>query len=57
VSRANSRASWKTPQSNKPRAQPPKGRDAPRSITLNPPDTREKPQSIPSTRETGPLRS
>jgi hypothetical protein len=57
VSRANSRASWKTPQSNEPRALPPKGRDAPRSITPSPPDTCEKPRSIPSTQETGPLRS
>jgi hypothetical protein len=57
VSRANSRASWKTPQSNKPRAPPPEGGDAPRSITTSPPDTCEKPQSIPSTQETGPPRS
>jgi hypothetical protein len=57
VSRVNSRASWKTPQSNKPRALPLEGGDAPRSITPSPPDTCKKPRSIPSTQETGPLRS
>jgi hypothetical protein len=55
MSRVNSRASWKTPQSNKPRALPPEGGDAPRSITPRPPDTCGKPWSIPSTQETGPL--
>jgi hypothetical protein len=57
VSKANSRASWKTPQSNKPRALPPEGKDAPRSITPSPPDTCEKPRSVPSTHETGPLQT
>jgi hypothetical protein len=55
VSRASSRASWKTPQSDKPRALPPKGGDVPRSITPSPPDTCEKPRSIPSTQKMGPL--
>jgi hypothetical protein len=55
VSRANSRASWKMPQSNKPRAPPPEGGDAPRSTTSRPPDTCGKPWSIPTTQETGHL--
>jgi hypothetical protein len=57
MSGVNSRASWKTLQSNKPRALPPEGGNAPRSITPGPPDTCEKPRSIPSTQKTGPLRS
>jgi hypothetical protein len=44
------------PQSGKPRALPPEGEDAPRSITPRPPDTHGKPRSILSTQETGPLR-
>jgi hypothetical protein len=57
LSRANSRTSWKTLQSNKSRALPPEGGDAPQSITPSPPDMCEKPRSIPSTQEAGPLRS
>jgi hypothetical protein len=45
------------PQSNEPRALPPEGGDAPRSITTSPPNTCEKPRSIPSPQKTGPLRS
>jgi hypothetical protein len=55
VSKANSRTSWKMSQPDKPRALPPEGGDAPRSITLRPPDTCGKPRSIPSAQETGPL--
>jgi hypothetical protein len=43
------------PQPNKPRALPPKGEDAPRSITQRPPDTCGRPRSTPSTQETGHL--
>jgi hypothetical protein len=55
VSRANSRTSWKMPQPDEPRALPPEGEDAPRSITQHPPDTCARPQSTPSTQETGHL--
>jgi hypothetical protein len=43
------------PQSDEPRALPPEGEDAPRSITQRPPDTCGKPRSTPSTQETGHL--
>jgi hypothetical protein len=49
VSRANSRTSWKMPQPDKPRAPPPEGEDAPRSIMQRPPDTCTRPRSTPST--------
>jgi hypothetical protein len=47
-SRANSRISWKMPQSNEPRAQPPEGEGAPRSIAQRPPDACGRPRSAPS---------
>jgi hypothetical protein len=40
------------PQPNEPRALPPKGEDAPRSITQRPPKTCARPRSTPSTQET-----
>jgi hypothetical protein len=55
VSRANSRTSWKTPLSDEPRALPPKGEDAPRSIMQRPLDACARPRSTPSTHETGHL--
>jgi hypothetical protein len=53
VSRANSRVSWKTQRSNEPRALPPEGKGAPRSIAQRPPDTCGKPQSASSAHGTG----
>jgi hypothetical protein len=53
VSRANSRVSWKTQRSDEPRALPPKGKGAPRSIAQRPPDTCERPWSAPSAHGTG----
>jgi hypothetical protein len=53
--RASSRASWKTPLSDKPRALPPKGEGAPRSITQHPPDACGRPRSAPSAHGTGRL--
>jgi hypothetical protein len=55
ASRASSRASWKTPLSDKPRAPPPEGEGAPRSITQRPPDACERPRSAPSAHGTGHL--
>jgi hypothetical protein len=52
VSRENSRTSWKMPLPDKPRALPPKGEDAPRSITRCPPNTCARPRSPRSTQET-----
>jgi hypothetical protein len=43
------------PQPDEPRALPPKGEDAPRSITQRPPDTCARPRSTPSTQEMGHL--
>jgi hypothetical protein len=40
------------PQPNEPRALPPKGEDAPRSITQHPPDTCARPWSTPSIQKT-----
>jgi hypothetical protein len=53
VFRANSRISWKMPQSDEPRALPPEGEGAPRSIAQRPPDACGRPQSAPSAHETG----
>ena len=55
VSRASSRASWKTPLSDKPRALPPGGKETPRSIAQRPPDACGRPQSTPSAHGTGRL--
>jgi hypothetical protein len=55
VSRANSRISWKMPQSDEPRALPPEGEGAPRSIAQRPPDSCGRPQSAPSACGTGHL--
>jgi hypothetical protein len=43
------------PQPDEPRALPPEGEDAPRSITQRPPDTCGRPRSTPSSQETGRL--
>jgi hypothetical protein len=43
------------PRPDEPRALPPKGEDAPRSITHRPPDTCARPRSTPSTQEMGHL--
>jgi hypothetical protein len=53
VSRANSRISWKMPQSGEPRALPPKGEGAPRSIAQRPPDACGRPRFAPSAHGTG----
>jgi hypothetical protein len=53
VSRANSRISWKMPQSDKPKALPPEGEGAPRSIAQRPPDACGRPRSAPSAHGTG----
>jgi hypothetical protein len=42
-------------QPDEPRALPPKGEDAPWSITQRPPDTCARPRSTPSTQDTGHL--
>jgi hypothetical protein len=55
VSRANSRTSWKTLLSDEPRALPPEGGEAPRSIMQRPLDACARPRSTPSTQETGHL--
>jgi hypothetical protein len=55
ISRANSRISWKMPQSDEPRALPPEGEGAPRSIAQRPPDACGRPWLAPSARETGRL--
>jgi hypothetical protein len=49
VSRANSRTSWKTLLSDEPRALPPEGEEAPRSIMQHPLDACARPRSTPST--------
>jgi hypothetical protein len=43
------------PLSDKPRALPPEGEEAPRSIMQRPPDACARPRSTPSTQETGHL--
>jgi hypothetical protein len=48
VSRANSRISWKMPQSDEPKALPSEGEGAPRSIAQRPPDACGRPWSTPS---------
>jgi hypothetical protein len=55
VSRASSRASWKTPLSDKPRAPPPGGEETPRSIAQRPPDACGRPRSTPSAHGMGRL--
>jgi hypothetical protein len=47
VSRANSRVSWKMQRSDEPRALPPEGKGAPRSIAQRPPDSCGRPRSAP----------
>jgi hypothetical protein len=51
----NSRVSWKTQRSNEPRALPPEGKGAPRSIAQRPPDSCGRPRSAPGARGTGRL--
>jgi hypothetical protein len=48
VSRENSRISWRMPRSDGPRALPPEGKGAPRSITQRLPDSCGKPRSTPA---------
>jgi hypothetical protein len=55
VSRVNSRISWKMPQFDEPRALPPEGEGAPRSIAQRPPDACGRPRSTPSAQGTGRL--
>jgi hypothetical protein len=55
VSRANSRIFWKMPQSDEPKALPPEGEGAPRSIAQRPPDACGRPRSAPSAHGTGRL--
>jgi hypothetical protein len=52
---ANSRVSWKTQRSDGPRALPPEGKGAPRSIAQRPPDSCGRPRSAPGARGTGHL--
>jgi hypothetical protein len=52
ASRENSRISWRTPRSDGPRALPPEGKGAPRSIAQRLPDSCGKPRSTPSARGT-----
>jgi hypothetical protein len=52
VSRENSRISWRTPRSDGPKALPPEGKGAPRSIAQRLPDSCGKPRSTPSARGT-----
>jgi hypothetical protein len=52
VSRENSRISWTMPRSDGPRALPPEGKGAPRSITQQLPDSCGKPRSTPGARGT-----
>jgi hypothetical protein len=49
------KVSWKTQWSDEPRALPPEGKGAPRSITQRPPDSCGRPRSAPDARETGRL--
>jgi hypothetical protein len=55
ISRANSRTSWKAPLSDEPRALPPGGDGAPRSIAQRPPDACGRPRSTLSAQGTGRL--
>jgi hypothetical protein len=55
VSRANSRISWKMLQFDGPKALPPEGEGAPRSIAQRPPDACGRPRSAPSAHGTGRL--
>jgi hypothetical protein len=50
VSRDNSRISWRMPRSSGPRALPPEGKGAPRSIVQQLPDSCGKPRSTPGAR-------
>jgi hypothetical protein len=50
VSRENSRISWRTPRSEGPRALPPEGKGAPRSIAQRLPDSCGRPRSTPGAR-------
>jgi hypothetical protein len=52
VSRENSRISWRMPRSDGPRALPPEGKGAPRSIAPRLPDSCGKPRSTPGARGT-----
>jgi hypothetical protein len=52
VSRENSRISWRTPRSDGPRALPPEGKGAPRSIAHRLPDSCGKPRFTPGARGT-----
>jgi hypothetical protein len=48
----NSRISWRTPRSDRPRALPPEGKGIPRSIAQQLPDSCGRPRSTPGTRKT-----
>jgi hypothetical protein len=52
VSRENSRISWRMPRSDGPRALPPEGKGAPRSIAQQLPDPCGRPRSTPGARGT-----
>ena len=52
---ANSRISWKMPQSDEPKALSPEGEGAPRSIAQRPPDVCGRPRSTPSAHGKGRL--
>jgi hypothetical protein len=52
VSKENSRISWRTPRSDRPRALPPEGKGAPRSIAQRLPDSCGKPRFTPGARGT-----
>jgi hypothetical protein len=56
VSRKSSRISWRMPRSDGPKALPPEGRRAPRSIAPRLPDLCGKPRSTPGARATWRLR-
>jgi hypothetical protein len=55
VSRENSRISWRMPWSDGPKALPPEGKSAPRSIAQRLPDSCGRPRSAPGARGTGRL--
>jgi hypothetical protein len=52
---ANSRISWRMPRSDGPKALPPEGKGAPRSIAQQLPDSCGRPRSTPGARGTGRL--
>jgi hypothetical protein len=52
ISKENSRIFWRTPRSNGPRALPPEGKGAPRSIAQQLPDSCGRPRSTPGARGT-----